>query len=71
MKKQGGTIKNWRIGDGRVFGDIYYDPRFRPGEAIHTSDIVSIKVETRNTVYYLSPEDQQDSTLKRYAGRED
>lgn len=70
MKQMGGNIKNWRIVEGQVYGDIHGDPRWSDGEAIHSSLITSIIVETNNTFYILDPEEQQDSDLKRFVGRE-
>lgn len=63
-------MKNWRIVGEHVYGDIFGDPRFNDGDAIHSSVISKITVETKNTIYELDPTEQQNSELKRYVGRE-
>lgn len=68
-KKISGKLHNWQIIDGQVYGDIYADHRWPDGEAIHTSRIVKITVETKNSIYELEPELQASLGLTRYVGR--
>ena len=69
MKRTGGQIRNWRIIGGQVYGDVYGDERFRPGESVVTSLIRKITVDTMNTVYELDPETPADISTKRYVGK--
>lgn len=68
-KKISGKLRNWQIIDGQAYGDIYADHRFVDGEAIHTSQIVKITIETRNSIYELDPNLQGVTNEKRYEGR--
>lgn len=62
VKRQGGEIRNWRIVDGQVTGDLFFDPemqrkfKLKEGDMIRTSLIESITLETRNTTYKLDPD---------------
>lgn len=57
---RGGTIRNWNIVGGRIFGIIFGDPRFADGDDITTTSIQNIRNEanlllcdTKNTTYIL------------------
>jgi hypothetical protein len=64
MGKPKVQIKNWRINNGRLSGEVVDHPRFDPDTPVTTSAILKRpmnpkdgdSVETRNTIYILSGE---------------
>lgn len=59
MKKLrlGGKVKNWRIINGMIFGELHGDDLHgQYSESFRSSFVKKITVETHNSIYALDPD---------------